>query len=83
MDSVKARNMPDTKHRRICMRTRRDLIHGKQNRKCLGGRRSLLLLLPRDPSVRLPRDDDDDPSVPRLLSRRARLSLRLSSSRDR
>lgn len=45
------RNKPDTKHRRICVRMRRDLIQGKQKRKFLGG---FLLLLPLPPPVRLP-----------------------------
>lgn len=78
MDSVSARKVPETKQRKICDRIRRDLIQGKQNKKCFGGRRAVVLV-PREARE----DGDDEPSVPpRLLSRRARLSLRLSSSLD-
>jgi hypothetical protein len=81
--------MPDTKHRRICDRTRRDLIQGKQNKKCFGGGPFLVLLLRVDDD---PPDRDDDPrdlSDPSALllrslrSRRSRLSLGLSPSLDR
>jgi hypothetical protein len=84
--------MPDTKHRRICDRTRRDLIQGKQNRKFFGGGPFLVRLLRVDDDP--PDLDDDpldlsdlsDPSAPllrSLRSRRSRLSLRLSPSLDR